>query len=221
MRAQSYRGTPSIHSSVYERMQRASGALPGAMVHEPGNVRMQRARQQLPLSGSARIIREQRELERHGRQVLVTDAHGAVDGTMDTPAGPVHHPKGPHLGARRQQGRVQRGRGGARHGVAGSLPHGSAHPMGGRPGQPCTSTGCAACPPAWLTARAAPVSGPPRHLRSNPHPQHGLYPAYALELASHVLLMSVPSPVWSFFGPKKTDLVPKMQARPPSQRVAP
>ena len=38
--------------------------------------------------------------------------------------------------------------------------------------------GCAAYPHAWLTARAASVSGPPRHLRSNPHPQHGLYPAF-------------------------------------------
>jgi hypothetical protein len=28
--------------------------------------------------------------------------------------------------------------------------------MGGRPGQARTSRGCAACPPAWLTARAAP-----------------------------------------------------------------
>ena len=56
--------------------------------------------------------------------------------------------------------------------------------MGARPGQSCTSRGCAACPPAWLTARTAPVSGPPRHLRSSPHPQHGLYPAY-----THVLLM--------------------------------
>ncbi|WP_205628671.1 ATP-binding protein, partial [Hyalangium minutum] len=42
----------------------------------------------------------------------------------------------------------------------------------------CTSRGCAACPPTGRTARAAPVSGPPRHLRSSPHPQHGLYPAY-------------------------------------------
>jgi hypothetical protein len=32
----------------------------------------------------------------------------------------------------------------------------------------------------WRTARAAPVSGPPRPLRSSPHPQHGLYPAYTL-----------------------------------------
>ena len=54
----------------------------------------------------------------------------------------------------------------------------AAHPLGERPGQSCTSRGCAACPPAWLTARTAPVSGPPRHLRSSPHPQHGLYPAY-------------------------------------------
>lgn len=52
--------------------------------------------------------------------------------------------------------------------------------MGGRPGSACTPRGCAASPPAWLTARAAPVSAPPRHLRSNPHPQHGLYPSYTL-----------------------------------------
>ena len=50
----------------------------------------------------------------------------------------------------------------------------TAHPMGGRPGQACTSRGCAVCPPTGFSARAAPVSGPPRHLRSSPHPQHGL-----------------------------------------------
>jgi len=50
----------------------------------------------------------------------------------------------------------------------------------GRPGPACIPRGCAACPPAWLTARAAPVSGPPRHLRSCPHPPHGLCPAYTL-----------------------------------------
>ena len=49
---------------------------------------------------------------------------------------------------------------------------------GGRPGQACTSRGCAACPPTGRTARAAPVSGPPQHLRSSLHPQHGRYPAY-------------------------------------------
>ncbi len=52
--------------------------------------------------------------------------------------------------------------------------------MGGRPGPACTPRGCAACPPAWLTARAAPVCGPPRHLRSSSHPPHVLYPAYTL-----------------------------------------
>ena len=67
-----------------------------------------------------------------------------------------------------------------------------------------------------LSRRTAPVSRPPRHLRSSPHPQHGLYPAY-----THVLLMSFPSPVWSFFCSQKPDLVPKMQAQPRSQRVAP
>jgi hypothetical protein len=56
----------------------------------------------------------------------------------------------------------------------------AAHLKGGRPGPTCTSRGCAASPPAWLTARAAPVSGPPRHLRSSTHPQHGLFPAYTL-----------------------------------------
>ena len=56
----------------------------------------------------------------------------------------------------------------------------TAHPMQARPGQSCTSRGCAACPPAWLTARSAPVSGPPRHLRSSPHPPHGFSPAYTL-----------------------------------------
>ncbi|MFE8595896.1 DoxX family protein [Archangium violaceum] len=50
--------------------------------------------------------------------------------------------------------------------------------MGGRPGPACSPRGCAASPPAWRTARAAPVRGPPRPLRSSPHPQHALYPAY-------------------------------------------
>ena len=85
----------------------------------------------------------------------------------------------------------------------------TAHPMGARPGQSCTSRGCAACPPAWLTARAAPVSGPPRHLRSSPHPQHGLYPAYTLPLAdprrAHVVSVSGLVLFWS----PKPDLVPK------------
>jgi hypothetical protein len=54
----------------------------------------------------------------------------------------------------------------------------TAHPMGGRLGRSCTSRGYAACPPAWLTAGAAPVSAPPRHLHSSPHPQHSLYPAF-------------------------------------------
>ncbi len=42
----------------------------------------------------------------------------------------------------------------------------------------CTPRGCAASPPAWRTARAAPINSPPRPLRSCPHPPHGLYPAY-------------------------------------------
>ncbi len=54
--------------------------------------------------------------------------------------------------------------------------------MGGRPASACTPRGCAASPPAWLTARAAPVSAPPRHLRSNPHPQHGLYLSFTPSL---------------------------------------
>ncbi len=65
--------------------------------------------------------------------------------------------------------------------------------MGARPGQSCTSRGCAACPPAWLTARTAPVSDPPRHLRSSPHPQHGLYPAYTPQPRD---LMPLPRPAW-------------------------
>lgn len=50
-----------------------------------------------------------------------------------------------------------------------------------RPGQASTPWGCAASPPAWRTARAAPVSGPPRPRRSCSHPRHGLYPAYTPE----------------------------------------
>jgi hypothetical protein len=40
--------------------------------------------------------------------------------------------------------------------------------------------GCMASAPARLTARPAPVSGPPRPLCSSPPPQHGLSPAYTL-----------------------------------------
>jgi len=43
----------------------------------------------------------------------------------------------------------------------------------GRPAQ----AGCGASPPARLTARPAPVRGPPRPLCSSPPPQHGLSPA--------------------------------------------
>jgi len=46
--------------------------------------------------------------------------------------------------------------------------------------QASTSERDSGVPPAWRTARAAPVSGPPRHLRSCSHPPHGLYPAYTL-----------------------------------------
>jgi hypothetical protein len=91
----------------------------------------------------------------------------------------------------------------------------TAHPMGGRPGQPCTSRGCAACPHAWLTARAAPVSSPPRNLRSNPHPQHGLCPAYTLPLAeprlAHVVSVSGLVLFWSQktgFGPENASAAP-------------
>ncbi|WP_257459537.1 hypothetical protein [Archangium lipolyticum] len=37
---------------------------------------------------------------------------------------------------------------------------------------------CVASPPARLTARPAPVSGPPRPLCTSPPPQHRHYPAY-------------------------------------------
>ena len=47
----------------------------------------------------------------------------------------------------------------------------------------CAPRGCTAAP-AWLTARGAPVSGPPRPLCSNPHPQHGPHSSYAHALAS-------------------------------------
>jgi len=59
-----------------------------------------------------------------------------------------------------------------------TAPAPAAHLQGGRPGQGCTPRGRAASPPAWRTGRAAPVSRPPRPLRSSPHPQHGLYSAY-------------------------------------------
>ncbi|MCY1080609.1 LysR substrate-binding domain-containing protein [Archangium lansingense] len=44
-----------------------------------------------------------------------------------------------------------------------------------------------ASPPARLTARPLPVSGPPRPLCTSPPPQHGLYPAYTppRELSGH------------------------------------
>jgi hypothetical protein len=55
------------------------------------------------------------------------------------------------------------------------------------PDTPWMIVGDLNCPPAKLlgmpvelTARVAPVSGPPRYLRSCPHPPHGLYPAYTL-----------------------------------------
>jgi hypothetical protein len=47
--------------------------------------------------------------------------------------------------------------------------------------------GCVASPPARLTARPAPVSGPPRPLCTSPPPQHGLSPAYTLTPALRVL----------------------------------
>ena len=40
------------------------------------------------------------------------------------------------------------------------------------------ATNCSRRPPSRLASRYTPVSGPPRHLRSCPHPPHGLYPAY-------------------------------------------
>ncbi|WPB75790.1 ATP-binding protein [Archangium violaceum] len=42
--------------------------------------------------------------------------------------------------------------------------------------------GCTLSAPAWLTARGAPVSGPPRPLGSSPHPQHGPLPSYTRAL---------------------------------------
>ena len=65
----------------------------------------------------------------------------------------------------------------------------TAPPMGGRPGQACTSRGCAASAPTGLTARAAPASGPPRSFRSSPPPHHGLSSAYASHPASRLLLL--------------------------------
>ena len=85
----------------------------------------------------------------------------------------------------------------AAHGLPVSVPH---FPLCSRPLRPrgLLSFLCS-------TARAAPVSGPPRHLRSCPHPPHGLYPAYTLPIRSGLVLF------WS----QKTGFGPQMQAPPP------
>jgi hypothetical protein len=87
-------------------------------------------------------------------------------------------------------------------------PHGRAARVGVYP------KGGAASPPAWLTARAAPFAA----LLGTSAPALTLHmasiPPIRFHVPIHVLLMSFPSPAWSFFGPQKPDLVPKMQAPP-------
>jgi hypothetical protein len=51
--------------------------------------------------------------------------------------------------------------------------------MGRRPGPTCLPSGSSGFSSRLADCSGGPVSGPPRLLRSCPHPQHRLYPAYA------------------------------------------
>ena len=91
----------------------------------------------------------------------------------------------------------------------------TAHPMGARPGQEYTPRGCAASPPAWLTARAAPPAAllgtsPPAltlHMDSLPP----IRIRYVNRRLAHVVCVSGLVLFWS----QETGFGPEMRAQSP------
>ncbi|WNG44730.1 NAD(P)/FAD-dependent oxidoreductase [Archangium minus] len=57
-----------------------------------------------------------------------------------------------------------------------------------------TPRGCAASPPAWRTARAAPVRGPPRPLLSSPHPPQAFSSPYASDAGAITAVVASAGP---------------------------
>jgi hypothetical protein len=72
-------------------------------------------------------------------------------------------------------------------------PSPAAHLKGARPGPACTPRGCAASPPTWRTARAAPVNSPPRPLWPSPPPLNSpsILPMLAIEIPRFPRIVSI------------------------------